>query len=158
MGSEPVRPQSVIAFDDRIRVGTVNRSKLKDSGGSKANIKTLMSKEDRVVDLDITAAAARLRKEADLIAMRDADPEHCRRGLLLLYPIDKMSQPDETNKDTRVALDAPAHVIGLAMVFPGNADPLDRVENTYVQVDTRDAAIDDSAREEERAALSEEDT
>jgi hypothetical protein len=156
MGSAPTDSQRVLELDTRVRVGMVNRSKLKDTGGTKADIKTLMSKEHRVVDLNIQPSVARAKKEADLIIVRDLDPVYSRRGLLLIYPIARDSPPDQANHETRRALAAQNDVIGMAMVFPGNST--DRVENAYVQVDNRDVEIDDTARDEERAALSEEES
>jgi hypothetical protein len=88
---------------------------------------------------------------------RDRDPHHRRQGLLLLYPIDKDSPPDAGNELTRAPLQAGDHVLGMALVFPGTAD--DWVPNvSYIQVDTRDQATDAADMEEERAALSEEDS
>jgi hypothetical protein len=144
-----------VTFAPGVTVGTVNRSKLKDTGGDKANIKTLMSKEDRVVDLDITPAEARRRSEASLIESRDLDPRHHRQGLILVYPIDKDSPPDEANTETRRPLAAEEHVLGMALVFPGTAE--DIVTNSYISVDLRDQAIDADDVDEERAALSDED-
>ncbi|MEU4244881.1 Z1 domain-containing protein [Actinoplanes sp. NPDC026619] len=159
VGSPPekVDEDHRITFTDGFTVGTVNRSKLKESGGAKADIKTLMSKEHRVIDLDIAPAAARRMPEAELIDSRDRDPGHRRQGLLLLYPIAKDSPPDPGNELTRAPLQAAAHVLGMALVFPGTAD--DWVPNvSYIQVDLRDQAIDATDIEEERAVLSEDDS
>ncbi|WP_435581332.1 Z1 domain-containing protein [Amycolatopsis thermoflava] len=144
-----------VAFTPDLTVGTINRSKLKDSGGTKADIKTLMSKEDRVVDLDISASEARRKSEGALVDLRNADPVQANRGLLLLYPIRKNSQPDPQNREMRQPLEASHHVIGLALVFPGNAE--DKVENRYVQVDTSNLEVDASEYEEVEAALTADD-
>lgn len=114
--------------------GRIARSKLKGTGGDKADIKTLMSKEHRVRDLPITPAQARRLPEDRLKTMRDDDPDLCRRGLLLLYPIDPRSLPDPSNEASREALDAVTDVIGVALVFPNSHRP-NGVDASYVAVD-----------------------
>ncbi|MFC1438018.1 Z1 domain-containing protein [Streptacidiphilus sp. N1-10] len=138
-----------------LRVGVINRSKLRGTGGVKADIKTLMSKEHRVADLRISAAEARAQSESALVELRERDSELRERGLLLLYPIDKASKPDAANERTRVPLEANDHVMGLALVFPGNA--ADKVANRYVEVNTSNEAVDPSEYEDQQAALTADD-
>ncbi len=152
MGGPITDPAHEFTFCDEVRVGTVVRSKLKETGGSKADIKTLMSKEHIVIDMDIAPSKARSRSESDLKAMRDA-PDYADRGLLLLYPIARDSEPDPANLDTREPLDAPGHVVGMALVFPGSGDV---VANKYVQVDT--SGVDDSEYDEVDAAINGDDS
>ncbi|MGV9416365.1 Z1 domain-containing protein [Streptomyces sp. NPDC003674] len=151
----PVQDTAHAVSLGEVRVGTIKRSKLKDSGGSKADIKTLMSKEHRVADMRVPTGEARALLETTLVEMRNQDPEFRNRGLLLLYPIDKDSEPDKANERTRSSLKAAEHVIALALVFPGNA--ADTVENRYVQVDTSNLPIDPSEYEEQEAALAGDD-
>lgn len=153
MGSASRTPDKMFDFGRNITLGLVSRSKLKETGGSKADIKTLMSKEHRVVDLDLEPATARRISEARLVDLRNEDADHSRRGLLLLYPIDRNSSPDPANQDTRDPLEATRHLIGLGLVFPGNAE--DTVENSYIQVDL--SGYDPDEYEEEGQALSGED-
>ena len=113
----------------------IRRSKLKDSEHSAtADIKTLMSKEHLVVDVEIDATAARKESEAKLKSIRnDAHPS---TGLLLLYPIQAESRPDPSNEESRCKLGAPVDVVGLAMVFPDStANSTDAVNNNYIEVD-----------------------
>ncbi|MFL6122974.1 Z1 domain-containing protein [Actinophytocola sp.] len=145
-----------IEFAPGLKIGTINRSKLKTTGDTKADIKTLMSKEDRVVDLDIDPARARRMSEGALVDLRNADPLYGDQGLVLLYPIDRRSQPDPANRETRVPMDAGAHAIGMALVFPGNAQ--DTVLNQYVQVDTSNKEIDESEYEDVDKALTADDS
>jgi Z1 domain len=135
MGADPTSSKNRVDFGRNLVMGTVVRSKLMGTGGDKADIKTLMSKEHRVVDLDIDPAEARRQSEAQLVDARNQAGHYARRGLLLLYPIDGHSEPEPANKATRSPLEAPMHVLGLALVFPGDAGDKDKVENTYVQVD-----------------------
>lgn len=150
-----MQDEQVVEFAPGILTGTISRSKLRNTGGVKADIKTLMSKEDRVVDLDITSAQARRMAEGALVDLRNDDPVYSSRGLLLLYPIDRNSQPDPQNRETRRALEAPAHLIGAALVFPGNGR--DEVENQYVQVDTSNMPVDDSEYDDVDTALTADD-
>lgn len=150
----------LVTFCDDVTVGTVHRSKLqsdlRDTADDKADIKTLMSKEHRVLDLDIAPATARSMSEKALVLSRDQDPRHRRQGLLLLYPIAKDSPPDPGNEKTRMPLNAAEHVLGMALVFPGAAD--DYVPNiSYIAVDPQDQPTDADDTEEERAALSEDE-
>ena len=134
--------------------GRITRAALKISAGDRADIKTLMSKDHRVVDLDIDPAAARALNESKLMDARNADPVARRRALLLLYPIDPRSTPDAQNERTRRPLDASADVIGMALVFPGNAES--KVRTTHVAVDLSTAEVEapDEAELEELTAVS----
>ena len=121
---------------DSVRIGglafgRVSRAPLKDSPANRADIKTLMSKEHRVVDLNVEPAAARKKAENELITMRNDDPDHSDDGLLLLYPIDANSAPAAANEDSRRTLGAESEVIGLALVFPES----NRSKDSFVQVD-----------------------
>lgn len=105
-----------------------------------ADIKTLMSKEDLVVDLPgITQTEAKAKKnEAALKARRSEDPEYKRHGLLVLYPIDKESAPSEARKKARRALNAVDTVVGLALVFPqaqGDSEGAGAVRTTHIAVE-----------------------
>jgi hypothetical protein len=91
----------------------INRSRMKGSM-EYADIKALMSKADRVIDLDIPQEQARGMSDA---ALQEARPAGT--GLLLLYPISKASQPmGQGKRDQRAPLDAVEHVIGVGLVFP----------------------------------------
>lgn len=105
-----------------------------------ADIKTLMSKEDMVVDLPgITQTEAKAKKtEADLKARRSEDPDYKRHGLLALYPIDKNSAPSEAREKSRKALGAVNTVVGLALVFPhaqGDSEGAGAVRTTHISVE-----------------------
>lgn len=113
--------------------GRIIRARLDDGEADRADIKTLMSKEHRVADMDILPSVARGMAEEKLMDLRNADPMHHNRGLLLLYPIDPASPPGTRESLTRRPLEAAADVIGLALVFPGNAQTT--VQNSYISVD-----------------------
>ncbi|WP_067658583.1 Z1 domain-containing protein [Nocardia harenae] len=128
--------------DADIRLGGVGvrftkRSALKGTPADRSDIKTLMSKEHRVIDLDISAAGARAKTEDALRTLRNADPVYRKRGLLLIYPIDPKSEPDQANTQSRRPLDAAETVIGLALVFPESSDSKDN----YIAVDLEQAGI-----------------
>jgi hypothetical protein len=138
------------ADDDRhgtVRLGgrdfaRIARAKLRETGPERADIKTLMSKDHRVVDLAILPKDARAMNEAALMDARNFDPVGRTRGLLLLYPIDPRSEPDPQNVKTRTALEAVDDLIGMALVFPGNAEPKTGVRHTYVSVDLSELEVD----------------
>jgi hypothetical protein len=119
----------------------IARSKLAATGPERADIKTLMSKDHRVVDLPIPLPQARAMAEAQLVDARNDDPIAMDRGLLLLYPINPLSKPDPSNK-ARAELAAVDDVIGLALVFPGNADDNGKIRSEYISVDLTDAEVE----------------
>ncbi|WP_175364333.1 Z1 domain-containing protein [Mycobacterium lentiflavum] len=129
-----------------LQVNTVSRSRLNDNDPERADIKTLMSKEDRALDLGIRLTEARRASEGQLIARRNSDPVMRDRGLVVLYPIDQTSLPDRTYEGPgdppRIPLDAVGTVVGLGIVFPG--DVLTRaVQASYVAVDLTDVETED---------------
>jgi hypothetical protein len=132
-----------------LEVKAVIRSRLNDEDPDRADIKTLMSKQDRVLDLDITAAKARAMPEAALRNARDDDAVHGDRGLLVLYPIDPTSEPADSTPVTpggrapRVRLDAVDTVIGVGLVFPGYAGAKNSVSATHLAVDLTDVEQED---------------
>lgn len=129
-----------------LSVNTVNRSRLNDHDAERADIKTLMSKEDRALDLNISLKDARQWSEGRLIDSRNSDPLMHDRGLLVLYPIDQTSRPDKNyegpGEPPRIPLNADGTVVGFGIVFPGNV--LTRsVQASYVAVDLTDVESED---------------
>ncbi|WP_235831535.1 Z1 domain-containing protein [Gordonia zhaorongruii] len=114
-------------------------------GGPIADIKTLMSKEDLVVDIDsISTAEARKLEEARLKLRRIESDETKSRGLLVLYPIDPNSEPvSDSSKKVREAMSASGPLIGLGLVFPKTTyseSERDSVQSTHIAVDLADHA------------------
>jgi len=91
-------------------VGLINRARLASSRPY-ADIKSLMSRVDRVVDLGLSPEE--LRGDAD--ALQRLRPPSI--GLLLIYPISKDSTP-QGREIARVPLDAADHIVGVGIVFP----------------------------------------
>jgi hypothetical protein len=129
-----------------LQVNTVSRSRLNDNDPERADIKTLMSKEDRALDLDISLGEARRLGEGQLIARRNEDPVMRHRGLLVLYPIDPTSLPDKNYEGPaqppRIPLDAVGTVAGIGIVFPGDVLTT-AVQASYVAVDLTDVETED---------------
>jgi hypothetical protein len=103
-------------------VGCINRARINVIGGSTyADIKTLMSRSDRVIDLGISSGEIEEMSIGDLARLRNL-PTHGGRGdatgLLLLYPVSRASVPVRASTKTREPLDAVEHVIGVGLVFP----------------------------------------
>lgn len=115
------------------------RAPYKD-GGAVADIKTLMSKEDLVIDLeDISTAEARKMSEAQLKLKRIEREETHSRGLLVLYPIDPNGKPSsESSRKVREEMGAVHGLVGLALVFPKTTyseSERDTVQSTHISVD-----------------------
>lgn len=111
------------------------RSRLKGGQDDRADIKTLMSKPDIVLDLPISTADARKRSEAALKQSRADDPEVGDRGLLVIYAINARSEPEtERARLSREPLDAVESVIGVGIMFPGTPDAASKVQASHVAV------------------------
>lgn len=96
-----------------VKLRMVKRARLDPIFDGVADIKTLSSRRDETVDLDIKGPTPTARDK--ILALRRAQrPDE---GLLLIYPIEPMS---ETGSEGREPLAAPTEdvVIGVALVFP----------------------------------------
>ena len=107
-------------------VRCINRSRLNVVGGSTyADIKALMSRNDRIIDIDgLTAEDTSSSVTPARLAQLRSDPTYNGNGsgLLLLYPISRHSRPvRDSVKQTRIPLDAAEHILGVAMAFPESA-------------------------------------
>ncbi|MFE7745013.1 Z1 domain-containing protein [Nocardia sp. NPDC057455] len=138
-------------FAPQVGVGTIVRSQIDSitSTPDYADIKTLMSRRDAGLDLDgiTTSTSEEEIKDARTEQQPDA-------GLLVLYPIDKVSDP-KPPKLSRKPLNAPEHVIGVGLVFPKPEDNDSTVawEANYVSADLSGVEIE----EEDFSALEAED-
>lgn len=133
------------------RVNCINRARMKIVGGnSYADIKALMSRPDRAVDLGL--APNQVPTEANDLAKVRNLPAHGGRGdgsgLVLLYPVSKDSVParigsaDTTRKSrVREPLQASEHVIGVGLVFPESRDTTAKVD--YVTADIKELGVDE---------------
>lgn len=124
-------------FAPNVTVGRAVRARLDtNSGPGTVDIKTLMSRRDAAVDLDGDTAKL---KEDDIMAARQKYlPD---TGLLVLYPIDKTSEPKPAKK-TRKPLNAEEHVIGVGLVFPEPQHQDSTVEK-YISADLSGVRIED---------------
>lgn len=125
-------------------VNLISRSKLSSSNEMTANIGTLMSRPDRVADL-MSASEAGDHTDPQLLDARTRSG----RALLLLYPIDKDSQPKPSAEGYRLPLDASGHLVAAAFSFPRavpGSEPIETVQVDPVLLGTPDDA-DDSAEE-----------
>jgi Z1 domain len=119
-----------------LRVPLLNRSRIGQIGANEyANLGVIMSNADIVADLDVPREAAAKLRPAALQEMR---PRPNGPGLLLLYPIDRDSQPArEPGAETpasrvRYPLKAIEHVLGIGLVFPV---PARETPQRYMTVD-----------------------
>ena len=133
----PVGPdEENFEFAPGTSVGRVTRARLIASEADFADIKTLMSRRDAAVDL--AGETSNLQEQQIVEARRHQLPD---TGLLVLYPIDKVSQPSPA-KTTREALGAAEHVIGVGMVFPLPKGEDSTVED-YISADLSGIEIED---------------
>lgn len=120
--------------------------------GDRADIKTLMSKQDLVVDAsNMSVQEAKGAMETELKNHRMEDPALEGKGLLVLYLIDPRSEPRVSSQTARETMDAVATPVGLGLAFPANGvheNDKDGVRATHLsveksldaeQVDTTDA-------------------
>jgi hypothetical protein len=115
IGSERGSDKSWEFGNDECGVTMVRRARLgqqDEPTSDPADIKTLTSRRDETIDLQIDGSRNLSRQ--DILAHRTR--QRSDEGLVLLYPIDPVS---DTKKPGRSRLDAPAEVvIGVALVFP----------------------------------------
>jgi hypothetical protein len=87
--------------------------------------------------------------------MRNEDPVAKNRGLVVLYPIDRVSSPVVAGNE-RQPLEAVRPVLGMGIVFPGDAESKTQVKATYLAVDLTDVEVEDlSAIEDDTEGSSE---
>ncbi|WP_326578321.1 Z1 domain-containing protein [Actinacidiphila glaucinigra] len=125
-------------FAPGVSVGRNNRARLELPNPTLdlADIKTLMSRRDAAVDL--TGDVGNLTEKGIMDERRKQLPD---TGLLVLYPIDKVSEPAPAKK-LRAPLNAEEHVIGVGMVFP---EPWhgDSTVESYISADLSRVRIED---------------
>lgn len=118
-------------FAPGMAVRRITRAKIDttDSPAGFADIKTLMSRKDAALDLQ--GDTTKLSEEEIKAERRRQLPD---TGLVVLYPIDKVSEPVPA-KATRRALNAEEHVIGVGLVFPRPSGDDSTVEWNYISAD-----------------------
>jgi hypothetical protein len=111
------------------------RSRLQNVPGEEADIKALMSKEDRAVDLDVSAG--------DLAAMNNGQLARLRNS----RTHGDSAPTNERSKRVREPLDALEDVIGVGLVFPEAQTTEGR--QSYVTVDLQNLVIEEPLAEDE---------
>ncbi|WP_042434179.1 Z1 domain-containing protein [Streptacidiphilus anmyonensis] len=144
--------EDAFEFAPGTAVGRVTRARLAPELGKSpradfADIKTLMSRRDAAVDL-----AGDVAKLDETAIMKERERQFPDNGLLVLYPIDRISQPSEAKRKQRAPLDAEEHVIGVGLVFPKPSGADSEVRG-YVSADLSNVVLE----EEDWSALDEGD-
>lgn len=113
------------------RVRLANRSPIRGGDRSIANLKSIISTEDRLADLEIgpadVAAVLDDGSEApdDIRFLAARERLGVTEGLLCVHAIDRDSSPDLTRQSRhgmqRVGLHAAEHLVGISMFFPTSA-------------------------------------
>ena len=131
-------------------VGCINRARMAIVGGATyADIKTLMSKTDRVIDLEIPVAEIAEMSTGAIARLRNLPADGGRgdgTGLLLLYPVSAASIPVRGSAKTREPLDALAHIVGVGLVFPESRSRAAQVD--YVTADVASMMVEVEAPDE----------
>jgi hypothetical protein len=125
------------------RPACVSRARLAKIDGGTADIKALMTRSDIAIDLPDPSTV----KDAGWSTIKAvrASHEQSRRPLLLLYPIDRNSEP-RSNNGTREKLGAVRDVLGLGYVFP---KALTRTPVGYITAPLRTESLEDLEYEPE---------
>lgn len=117
----------------------VNRAPIVgDEGvGPVADINTLMAPQDLVIDIKgINLSKARDKGENEMKKLRFNNPQVKGKGLLVLYPIDRFSEPK--GRGSLANMDAAHHILGIGIVFPKPEKESDwkrSVVTTHVRVE-----------------------
>ncbi|CAB3783994.1 hypothetical protein LMG28688_01757 [Paraburkholderia caffeinitolerans] len=115
-----------------LEVPLVNRARfLRDRNPEVVDIKALMSETDVAADVPVAATDLRNRDRETLRQLRNEYAAD--RGLLIIYPISKDSQPHPDSK-FRAPLEAVQHVMGIALAFP-DVPQEDLTPQDYVTVE-----------------------
>lgn len=122
-------------------VACINRARMSVIGGSTyADIKSLMSQSDRVVDLGVGSEQLQGQAVGQLRNLPRDGGRGDGTGLLLLYPVSRNSVPMRASAKTREPLDAVEHIIGVGLVFPESRSSAAKVG--YVTADISEVEID----------------
>ena len=139
----------------RSEVACINRARLAHLGRDYADIKTLMSRSDRLADLAVPVPEIEAMDIAQLASARDVPPKGRGdgSGLVALYPISKDSQPDRGK--SRVPLDAVDHVLGVGLVFPTSASEAVGVDYMTADLSSipREEPLDEDDVEEDEESI-----
>lgn len=160
------RKRGSFAYAPGVEVGLVSRAPLQEEywtserlsgelpdGSDVINIRALMSGTDSILDLEILAANGVLVDPDGLLQSTDTSRIESVRatrkaiapdaGTILLYAVDKDSQPLAKSK-TRREMGASAHLIGLGVIFP-HAETEEQGE--FVAADVQPPVVEDEPSE-----------
>lgn len=108
-----------LGFSNRNKINLISRSRATTVEGKDANLKSIMLREDTVLDLSGGDIKEAMEKQRDLFLLRTKKLPDV--GLLVIYPIYKKSEPLHLSSkatNPNQPLDAKEHVIGVGFVFP----------------------------------------
>ncbi len=101
------------------KVNLISRSRATTVKNRDANLKSIMLRNDTVLDLEDDEVKEAMEKNDDLFRIRSKKSPDT--GLLIIYPIYKKSKPQGKNSNAtnpNQPLEAKEHVIGIGFVFP----------------------------------------
>jgi len=141
------KDKSIRPLGDLGAVTTVNRSRMKDLANGHADIKALMSKSDILIDAD--------KRPDNISSMGWGEIKSVRNGevpLLILYPI-KASSTAKDGSTARVDLEAVGDLLGVGIVFPGQADRAGDFFAVELDVPTPEQLDEEEVVEDDAAEL-----
>ena len=139
----PPSSQQPFDFGSGVKASKIVRAKLKDSPSNAADIKTLMSRRDAAIDLSIPNVNTLTEGLIKKLRCEQRPVE----ALAVLYPIDRVSN---SNRESRVPLDAEEDVVGVGFVFP--EPPPGEDSKVYFAADLSKVPASDGYFEEEDLA------
>lgn len=133
-------------FADEFTVRMVTRSALDGDDPDFVDIKTLMSRRDAAIDLDVSSVKGEVTEKLIKALRTQQSPG---TALLTLYAIDKDSEPVDRRADKRRSLNAAEDVIGVGLVLPEPTSDDSAVEWNSVSTNLANVHIE----EEDLSAL-----
>ncbi|WP_103353946.1 Z1 domain-containing protein [Amycolatopsis sp. CA-128772] len=139
-GSAGTDSPKEFTFTDGCTVRMATRSALPGDDNDTVDIKTLMSRRDAAIDLDISSVQGELTEDKIKALRLQQSPDS---ALLALYVIDKDSEPEARRILSRRALNAAEDVIGVGLVFPPPSSDDSTVEWQYVATNLAKVRIEE---------------
>ncbi|MDT8910555.1 Z1 domain-containing protein [Amycolatopsis sp. PS_44_ISF1] len=139
-GSAGDEAPKLFSFANEFTVRMVTRSALDAEDAGRVDIKTLMSRRDAAIDLDVSSVKGELTEKMIKELRAHQSPG---TALLALYAIDKDSTPLDRRADHRRPLNAAEDVIGVGLVLPEPTSDDSAVEWNSVSTNLANVHIED---------------
>lgn len=137
-----------LGFSNRKKVNLVSRSRALTVNGKDANLKSIMLRNDTVLDLEGDDIEVKMKNNEDLFRLRAKKlPDN---GLLVIYPIYQYSKPKNSkSSNPNKPLEAKEHVLGVGFVYPKSKISRGERYITVRMAGSKDIEIEDEPVEDE---------